>query len=571
VANAARQARPDHAAAAVVTAGLEELMAYEDDWVMGDLLDPNQYGQAPLRITVGPRPQPVEDNAPPAWGNGAVPRQLPPEFALPPEAERPGIVERSLPKVYTPEQQQQQDVAKAALNLTPIGSIADMWDAPSPLHFGVAAAGLVPGARAAKVAGKAAERVAGFAPGALAEPLRMPDIPKLAKPLFDAYGQPIKGAAFTKQSRAILDEIAAGPKGAGPMDLSGPLRSDVPQVAMERYVPKHGVTDRLEDALRMKRVQQGVRESVETGIGFGADKWYHNEPVRQAFIKELGPRNGPVEYERFIDMVAATSPRSDVPTNIRNASYHYMMSKKGLPEDLPYPYGHVAQNLHRQNHATVMSPEGWDIFKNTKPASFSQNLQGNLVPGTMDTHAFRNIGMRTRDPRFLETSVSAKYKQGTDPTKDTIVNRYGERDGDTVSFRPQQLHEAGRLKIKDALQIPYFWVAKPRANEYGAAEKLYSEIGRDFKLPTADVQGAAWAGAGGLTGLGTVPTHTFPQLLNERILYTARIRGEDPAKTLSDFIRKKAPLLSVGGAAAGTGAIMGGVADPSSYSNELTQ
>jgi hypothetical protein len=222
-----------------------------------------------------------------------------------------------------------------------------------------------------------------------------------------------------------------------------------------------------------------------------------------------------------------------------------MSGDKGLPEKLPYPYGHVAQNLHRQNYATVTSPEGWDIFKNTKPASFSTNLQGNLVPGTMDTHAFRNIGMRTNDPRFLETSVSAKYKQGTDPTKDTIVNKFGERDDDTVTFRPQQLHESGRLKLDEALQIPYFWAAKPNANEYGAAEKLYSEVGRDFRLPTADAQGAGWAGGGELTGLGTVPTHTFPQLMNERILYTAKMRGEDPQKVLSDFImrhnRSRAP------------------------------
>jgi hypothetical protein len=402
-----------------------------------------------------------------------------------------------------------------------------------------------------------AKKITGFSPS--------PGFPT-SKPILDASGAPIKGAAFTKQSRNVLDEIAAGEKGAGPMDLSGILRSDVPQTPMERYVPKHGVTDRLADAIANKKVQQGVRESVETGLKFGADKWYHNEPVRREFIKELGEVRGPIEYARFMDMVAATSPRSDVPTNIRNASFYYMMSgKKGLPEELPYPYGHVAQNLHRQNYATVTSPEGWDIFKNTKPASFSANLQGNLVPGTMDTHAFRNIGMRTKDPRFLETSVSAKYKQGTDPAKDTIVNKYGERTGDTVVFRPQELHEGGKLKMKDALQIPYFWSAKPRANEYGAAEKFYSEVGRDFKLPTADAQGAAWAGGGQLTGLGTVPTHTFPQLLNERILYTAKMRGEDPSKTLSDFIRKKAPLLVVPVAGAVGAAKMGGIADQGEY------
>jgi hypothetical protein len=382
-----------------------------------------------------------------------------------------------------------------------------------------------------------------------------------AKGLFKD-GLPVKGAKYTKESRKVLDEIQAGPKGAGPMNLTGDLRSDVPQIAMERTVPPRGVSPRLQDALNNPAVERGVSESIEKGIGLGADKWYHNEPVRQSFIKELGPVQGPKDYSQFMDMVAATSPRSDVPTNIRNASFYYSQAGNKLPEKLPYPYGHVAQNLHRQNYETLTAPRpgalsadapmttAWDIFKNPKPASFSQNLQGNLEPGTMDTHAFRNIGMRTNDPRFLETSVSAKYKQGSDPTKDTIVNRFGERRGDTVTFRPQRLHEEGKLPLSEALNIPYFWTAKPNANEYGAAEKFYSRLGRDFKLPTADAQAAAWSGGGNLTGLGTVATHTFPQLLNERILYTAKMRGENPSETLSKFIKREAPLLGLGGGGA---------------------
>jgi hypothetical protein len=539
-------------------------MAYEDDWVMGDLaaqnLPPPDEQQAVQDAFEAFAARTRRSVVPPE-GRTEAPGQIlgPVVHALTePVRKGQGLLQtmrdysaQEFPATYdATEQTTDYDARRAAAD----------YAAGAGFNVITGGMGVAPEGALGMAGGRLRpEKATGFAPGSIAEI-------KLGKPIIDASGAPIKGAAFTKQSRAVLDEIAAGEKGAGPMDLSGTLRSDVPQVPMERYVPKHGVTDRLTDAIANKKVQQGVRESVETGLKFGADKWYHNEPVRREFIKELGEVRGPIEYARFMDMVAATSPRSDVPTNIRNASFYYQMSgKKGLPEELPYPYGHVAQNLHRQNYATVTSPEGWDIFKNTKPASFSANLQGNLVPGTMDTHAFRNIGMRTKDPRFLETSVSAKYKQGTDPTKDTIVNKYGERTGDTVVFRPQELHEGGKLKIKDALEIPYFWSAKPRANEYGAAEKFYSEVGRDFKLPTADAQGAAWAGGGQLTGLGTVPTHTFPQLLNERILYTAKMRGEDPSKTLSDFIRKKAPLLVVPVAGAVGAAKMGGIADQGEY------
>ena len=406
-----------------------------------------------------------------------------------------------------------------------------------------------------------------------------------AGPIINKSGLPVKGGAYTKEAKNVLDEIAAGPKGAGPIDLSGPtLQSGVPQVAMERWVPPRGVSPRLTEALQNQNVREGVLGSIDRGIELGADKWYHNEPIRQAFVRELGEDAGNAAFTRYMDHVAATSPRSDVPTNIRNASYQYMhaLQSKDLPNTLPYPYGHVAQNLHRQNYEMLTAPRpqgvgadvvqpthnfgNWDVFQNPKPASFSQNLQGNLVPGTMDTHAFRNIGIRSEDPRFLETSLSAKYKVGSDPGKDTIVSRFGERTGpDKFTFRPQKLLKEGRLSLDEAKDIPYFWAAKPNPNEYAAAENFYRDLGQQRGLPTADAQAAAWAGGGDVTGLGTSAVHTFPEMMNERVLFTAKMRNEDPQKTLRDFIRGKRPLLSIGGAA---GAGMGALAAQDSYQQE---
>jgi hypothetical protein len=349
------------------------------------------------------------------------------------------------------------------------------------------------------------------------------------------------------------------------MDLSVTPKIDVPQFPIERFVPPRGVSARLQDALANPNVSEGVASSIDTGIGMGADKWYHTGPVLQSFVDTLGPVEGPARFRTYMDMVAATSPRSDVPTNIRNASYYYMrdVNDQGLPRELPYPYGHIAQNLHRENFDTITAPApsslsaaanptgNWDIFKNPKPASFSQNLQGNLEPGTMDTHAFRNIGMRTEDPRFLATSLSGVYKEGKDPATDSLVALYGEvkknKKGELINtFRPQQLYKSGKLSVDDALNIPSFWASKPRENEYGAAERFYRSLGEQRGLPTADAQAAAWAGGGKLTGLGSPPSHTFPEMMNERVLYTAKMRGEDPQDTLKYFITGKKPLLSIG-------------------------
>jgi hypothetical protein len=382
--------------------------------------------------------------------------------------------------------------------------------------------------------------------------------------LFDAAtGLPIKGADFTKASREALEEVARQPKGAGPLDLSTASQiPDVPQVPLERYVPPRGVSPRLQEALENPAVRRGVESSVKAGEKLGADKWYHTGPVRDAWIAELGPVEGPKAFGQYMDMVAATSPRSDVPTNIRNASRYYQHARSGEPlsASMPYPYGHVAQNLHRQNFETLMKPgpqalssaavpgySGWDVLQNPKPASFSQNLQGNLEPGTMDTHAFRNIGMRTGDPRFLATSIQEVYKPGVDRSADSMVSRFGDIRGDRVVFRPQQLLSEGKLSMSEAKNIPSFWATMPNPNEYAAAEDFYRAIGKKRGMPTADAQAAAWAGGGELTGLGTVPTHTFPEMLNERVLYTSKMRNENPEDTLAKLIRGNAPLFGLAG------------------------
>jgi len=302
-----------------------------------------------------------------------------------------------------------------------------------------------------------------------------------------------------------------------------------------------------------ENVLSGMRDSIRRGVDMGAGTWYHNEALRKAWVAELGPKDGAREFKKFMDYAAAVSPRSDVSTNIRNASYYYMNDGKELPEALPYPYGHVAQNLHRQN-AAVIQKGGFDVLQNPKPASFSENLQGNLQPITVDTHAFRNIGMRTRDPEFLETSISVPYKQGKALDKLdedqqallTMAQRYGEisEDGKKVVFRPQKLFKEGKLTMDEAVGMPSFWASKPKNNEYGASEQLYKRLAREAGLEPADAQAAAWAGAGDVTGLKSPATKTFPQLFNERVEYTARMRGEDPQQTLAAMIRKQRPLLS---------------------------
>jgi hypothetical protein len=451
----------------------------------------------------------------------------------------------------------------------------------SPLEAGLMLAGPL-GKGAGMLGGRLAGRAAGVLPALLGMGLESDEaqagpaskvIRAGGKALAEALkhlgpkGEAIKGSAFDKKALEVGRELETMPKGAGPLDLSGNLRMDVPQRAIPRYEPSRGISPRMQAALENPEVHEGLRQSMQAGMQMGAEKWYHNDPIFQAWVSELGPVEGPREFARYMDYVAATSPRSDVPTNIRNASYYYVHGPKALrPEDNPYPYGHLAEDLHRSNIAGLQAAErgrgsvgaqfapefgGWDIFQNPKPVSFSQDLQGNLIPVAADTHAMRNVAMRTNDPRWLETQIQEFVPKSRKGGLSEFQEAYGTpkrtEKGVAVVYRPQDLVERGRMTLPEAKEVPSFWVGKPRENEYGAIENLYGDVSGRMQLSPGEGQSAAWSGAGELTGLGTAPDQTFPEMFNNRVLYTAMMRNENPQDTLRSLIRKQAPLLSVGG------------------------
>lgn len=404
--------------------------------------------------------------------------------------------------------------------------------------------------------------------------------------IFDERGRAIQGPAFSKASQEALAKVNAMEPGAGPLNLKGDQR--IPGIVQEpipRYDPPRGVSARMIEALANDQVRKGVLGSIDTGIGMGADKWYHNRALYDAFVAELGPEKGHDEFQKYMDHQSAASPGSDVPTNIRNASYYFVNPDK-LPQfagtENYYPYGHKMQVNHRENSDMVIANEGdWggypDIVKKPKPPSYGANLGGNLMPVAGDTHAYRNVAMRTGDPRFLATQfdelskvnpwaekidTSKMTKEEIDKLDATMgrAKRYGElalnketglpemKDGKyKIRYRPQALHEAGRLTMEDAVKMPTMWNSKPTNNEYKALEDFYAELGRERGLTPAEAQSAAWAGAGEFTGLGTPSNRTFGQMHNERVLYTAMMRGEDPKETLRKLIRREAPLLSLPG------------------------
>jgi hypothetical protein len=305
----------------------------------------------------------------------------------------------------------------------------------------------------------------------------------------------VGGPSIVGNGGGVMRSVRAAPSQGllGRGDLS--QVPDVPQGDLPRYQPARGVPEATEQQWEAARPR--LPAIAERGAEMGGREWYNTEPLRHAFVTELGDTAGNAAHRRYLDYVAATSPRSKVGENIRNASYYYGLEAQGraLPEvggKLPAPYGHYAQRLHQMNAQNLAGGGAWDSMKNPKPAAFAENLAGNQRPVTIDTHNSRVIGL-------------------TDP-----------------QGRPKDL---------------------PKKNEYGFLERVQQEEAAKLGMTPAQWQASLWVGAGKETGLKSA-AEPFVDTFEARVFLTAEKRGKSPESVLRDFIRGKAPLLGLGGASA---------------------
>lgn len=361
-------------------------------------------------------------------------------------------------------------------------------------------------------------------------------------------GSDVYESAAKKPDVSFADFVAKEDPTAGELFEYGGLGQvpDRAQFDLERYNPPRGVPARLENALTDDTAEQ-LKEYVTRGQELGGDQWYNTDPYRDVFDREWGSQ-ADEKYAEYMDIVAATSPRSKVQDNIRTGSHYWHqvndparfgnnppldVRAADLADKPPPGYGSVAQKLHRGNIDRLASG-GLDPFDNPKPYSFSQNLQGNFRPVTIDTHNFRPLGMLRSDPEFLMGSYN--------PEKGVTIN-------------PKKMVEEGRVSMDEALGQPTYWESKPKKTEYAAYEKWQQDQARGLGMEPAQYQANMWIGAGDITGLQSAP-EPFLRTLEKRVQYTARRLGIPAEEVMRRHVRGEIPLLSVG-ALAGAGAVAG--------------
>ena len=289
----------------------------------------------------------------------------------------------------------------------------------------------------------------------------------------------------------------------------------MPQTRLPRAEPpKQGFPDyltRIGDPANMKR----VKAVVEAGIEMGGREWYNTEPLRMAFVDELGEVEGNAAHRFFMDVMGATSPRSKVHQNIKSASYHFQRARAGhtpvtidpvnkgvfinpktgekklsnlmLPP-LPGGYGHRMQAVHATNLEDMYKRGFLDPKINPKISAFSANLWGNQFPLAADVHNVRMLGLTT----------------------------------------------AGGKPVNS-----------PEGSHYAWLEDLQRAHAEELGLTPAQYQASMWIGGANETKMLS-PQEPFLRTFERHIDYTARQREQKKTQVLRDFIKGKAPLLSVG-------------------------
>jgi hypothetical protein len=286
------------------------------------------------------------------------------------------------------------------------------------------------------------------------------------------------------------------------------------QLPIDRYQTRHAPSDVQEGFANRRRT---ILRDVERGMLDGAHAWYHNEPVRQQFIMELGESEGQRQFDLFTAMVAGTSSAAPVRQNIRKASWYRQQALNGLlPDDIdsaaaskewlaehapPKGYGSVARNNDALWTSRFLA--GDQLWRAAEPGaahkilSFRENLRGNLAPWTGDRHE-------------------------------------GFRLGVPMEWSPREkAYAKGQLT----------------PNEYVAAEKMMSDMALRAGLSPAEFQSARWMGGAEKTGVESGDP-TFSHALEAAVKDQAVRIGATPDWVLRNFIRNGG-LLAVPPLAAG--------------------
>lgn len=348
---------------------------------------------------------------------------------------------------------------------------------------------------------------------------RTPDYPMAKEPVFD-YA-PDYGLQETKD--LVPQRSVAG---------------DLPPMPSPDTMPYGGRTTPIyENAEEIaNRMASDISAKMGQPGGFKPMGFYSTGPV----IRGLSDKGGlsPDQSRNFMrswsGQGAATSPRTQTPPNLRNASY--LLHRQAIGDPLTQAKWNVEGNLPGFPMIGKMHQplsEGFfagttDPWKNPKPYTFRENWAGNLQDPTADTHYIR----KTLD--YLDQIMPGQIPRGWFDDQ-ASYDKYVAEKG---------FPKEGKLpgEISDTLEgqmIP--GTGRWAQTEYPVLQQPGRLAAQKLNISPAEAQAAMWFIGGPRTGLMS-PEMTIPDLLNAQIEATAKATGLAPERILKLWATGAIPL-----------------------------
>jgi len=321
----------------------------------------------------------------------------------------------------------------------------------------------------------------------------------------------------------------------------------------------------------MDKIADRLAERMRPWLGTEAQYFYHTGPIVDKAISMGFKKEEIYDWmKEFAEAYAATSPRTETAQNIRNATlvitkrqlgldlddivgpggtginergYPMMIGRKG--ELAPNKQGKLvplkADGIHRKLKEDV-DAGGINPDTNPKPATFAENVYGNLDGVTVDTHAVRGA-----------LDAMNEIQPGSIPI-DFIKKEYRDQyKADPLSLNPANM-------IDDSIKSQTT-KGQSKQVEYAVFSDIYRLTAEKLGVSPAEAQSMGWFGSGDSTGLAS-ELKSVARLLDERIDVTAQAMNESKESVFKKLLNKEIPVLSLFGAATGAGLMSDGQDEP---------
>jgi hypothetical protein len=233
---------------------------------------------------------------------------------------------------------------------------------------------------------------------------------------------------------------------------------------------------------------------------------------------------------------AATSPRTQTPPNLRNASHLLYQRAQGNPitPDVWEAQGNVKGLPMMRMHvdlADKFATGTANPLKNPKPFTFRENWAGNQLDPTIDTHNIRSV-----------LYMIDQQRPGSLPrewfTSDRAYYNYKEGGGfNSGKIQPGDINDELAVKAVNKVESQV---------EYPIVQQPWRRAAEMLGITPAQAQSGGWFEFGPITGLKS-PPQTIPDLLNNQIEATAKVLNVPPQKVLEWWGQGKIPLAGIAG------------------------